>query len=151
MLIGGHEASHVFVNKNCSLCSQGLLGILPKPHKMARPKKEVKAQKAIIVSFRLNVDKYLELANNAEALGLTIPQFIRKKISGSVLTRMRYSPIDRKVYVELSRIGNNINQLAKQSHLGMRNPVNLETQLKEIKHLLDELKSKILNYDSQAD
>ncbi|MFD2586100.1 MobC family plasmid mobilization relaxosome protein [Croceitalea marina] len=118
---------------------------------MARPKKDVRALKAIIVSFRLNVDRYLELANNAETLGLTIPEFIRKKISGAVLTRMRYSPIDRKVYVELSRIGNNINQLTKQAHLGMRNPIHLGEQLKELKSLLDELKSKILIDDSKAD
>lgn len=118
---------------------------------MARPKKDVKAVKAIIVSFRLNVDRYLELANNAETLGMTIPQFIRKKISGSVLTKMRYAPIDRKVYVELSRIGNNINQLTKQAHLGMRNPVHLEAQLKELKHLLDNLKSKIIDNDRKAD
>lgn len=118
---------------------------------MARPKKDVKSLKAIIVSFRLNVDNYLELANNAEALGLTIPQFIRKKVSGSVLTRVRYSPIDRKMYVELSRIGNNINQLTKQAHLGMRNPAHLDGQLKALKHLLDHLKSKILNNDSKAD
>lgn len=118
---------------------------------MARPKKDVRKLKAIIVSFRLNVDRYLELANNAETVGLTIPQFIRKKLSGSVLTRMRYSPIDRKVYVELSRIGNNINQLTKQAHLGMRNPVCLDGQLKELKSLLDDLKSNILIDDSKAD
>lgn len=97
------------------------------------------------------MDAYLELANNAEILGITIPQFIRKKISGSMLTRMRYSPIDRKVYLELSRIGNNINQLTKQTHLGMRNPVHLYEQLKELKSLLDDLKSKILNNDCKAD
>lgn len=118
---------------------------------MARPKKDVKALKAIIVSFRLNVDRYLELTNNAETLGLTIPQFIRKKISGKVLPRMRYSPIDRKVYVELSRIGNNVNQLTKQAHLGMRNPVHLDGQLTALKSLLEELKSKILNDDRKAD
>ncbi|MEM0930927.1 MAG: plasmid mobilization relaxosome protein MobC [Bacteroidota bacterium] len=118
---------------------------------MARPKKDVKKLKAIIVSFRLNIDNYLELNNNAEALGLTIPQFIRKKISGKVLTRMQYSPIDRKVYVELSRIGNNINQLTKQGHLGMRNPVHRSEQLMELKILLDDLKSKILNNDCKAD
>ncbi|PRX56236.1 plasmid mobilization protein [Flagellimonas meridianipacifica] len=118
---------------------------------MARPKKDVKSLKAIIVSFRLNVDGYLELASNAETLGLTIPQFIRKKISGSALPRMRYSPIDRKVYVELSRIGNNINQLTKQAHLGMRNPIYLDGQLNELKHLLNGLKSNILNNDSKAD
>ena len=97
------------------------------------------------------MDNYLELANNAETLGLTIPQFIRKKISGSVLTRMRYLPIDRKVYVELSRIGNNINQLTKQAHLGMRNLLHLDRQLEELKRLLEDLKSKILNDDSKAD
>ena len=118
---------------------------------MSRPKKDVKKLKAIIVSFRLNVDAYLELTNNADTLGMTIPQFIRKKISGKVLPRMRYSPIDRKVYVELSRIGNNINQLTKQGHLGIRNPVDRTEQLEDLQHLLDDLKSKILIDDSKAD
>ncbi|UOY04976.1 MobC family plasmid mobilization relaxosome protein [Muricauda sp. SCSIO 64092] len=118
---------------------------------MARPKKDVKALKAIIVSFRLNADKYLELTKNADSLGLTVPQFIRKKISGSVLAKMRYSPIDRKVYVELSRIGNNINQLTRQRYLGMRNPIHLDEQLNEMKLLIDDLKSKIVYDASKAD
>ncbi|MEM9649465.1 MAG: plasmid mobilization relaxosome protein MobC [Bacteroidota bacterium] len=118
---------------------------------MARPKKDVKTLKAIVVSFRLNVDRYLELTENAETLGMTIPDFIRKKISGKVLKRKRYSPLDRRVFIELSRIGNNINQLTRQGHLGMRDPRHLGEQLKELKDLLNGIKSRILDNDSKAD
>lgn len=107
---------------------------------MARPKKDVKSLKAIVVSFRLNVDKYLELSDNTESLGMSIPNFVRKKISGKILKRRRYSTLDRKVLIELSRIGNNINQLIRQGNLGMRNPLMLSEQLMELKNLLDSIK-----------
>ncbi|HDZ14449.1 MAG TPA: plasmid mobilization relaxosome protein MobC, partial [Pricia sp.] len=45
--------------------------------------------------------------------------------------------------VELSRIGNNINQLTKNSHLRMHSPKILYRQLAELRQLLHELKSNI--------
>tara|TARA_R110002051_G_scaffold232889_1_gene294543 strand:+ start:3606 stop:3944 length:339 start_codon:yes stop_codon:yes gene_type:complete len=110
---------------------------------MARPKKDIESIKAIITSFRLSVDQYLALAHNAESLGITIPDYIRKKISGRPLPRTRISPENRKLFVELSRIGNNINQLTRNSHLKMHAPQSLFYQLEELRRVLHELKSEI--------
>ncbi|WP_081819429.1 plasmid mobilization protein [Maribacter sp. Hel_I_7] len=110
---------------------------------MARPKKDIESIKAIITSFRLSVDQYLALAHNAESLGITIPDYIRKKISGRPLPRTRISPENRKLFVELSRIGNNINQLTRNSHLKMHAPKSLFYQLEELRRVLHELKSEI--------
>ena len=107
---------------------------------MARPKKEIRELKAIHISFRTTVDNYLIVAHNAESCGLSIADYIRKKITGKPLPRYKVSPYERKIFVELSRIGNNINQLAIKIHLGQNQPEKLTGQLMELQRLLSEVK-----------
>lgn len=111
---------------------------------MARPKKEIKELKAIHISFRTTVDNYLIVAHNAESCGLSIADYIRKRITCKPLTRFRFSPYERKVYIELSRIGNNINQLTKKAHLGQNQPEKLQDQLGELRKLLYEVKRVVV-------
>jgi phage-related holin len=118
---------------------------------MARPKKNIRELKAIWVNVRMTIDEYLILSENASALGITIPDYIRKKVTGKALPRKRILLGDRKLFIELGRIGNNINQLTKKVHLGMKYPPMLIAQLSELKSTLDTLKSNIVNRDSQAD
>lgn len=118
---------------------------------MSRPKKRIQDLKAIRINVRMTVSEYLTVSENAEILGITIPDFIRMKTTGRVLPRKRILPEDRKLFIELSRIGNNINQLTKKVHLGMNNPPSLIVLLSELKSTLDALKSNIVNRDSQAD
>ncbi|WP_209403812.1 plasmid mobilization relaxosome protein MobC [Pseudozobellia sp. WGM2] len=112
---------------------------------MARPKKDIEALKAIRVNVRMTVNEYLIVSGNAATLGIDIPDYIRKKVSGRPLPRTKVTPEDRRLFVELSRIGNNINQLTKNSHLRMHSPKILYRQLEELRHLLQELKSNITN------
>ena len=128
-LIGVREASHVFASKNCSLCSHGLLGILPKPLGYGKTKKEIYDLKAIRVNVRITVFDYLRVSENAATMGVSIPDFIRLKTTGRVLPRKRITPEDRKLFVEMCRIGNNINQLTKKVHLGENNPPQLSSLL----------------------
>lgn len=118
---------------------------------MARPKKKIQDLKAIRINVRMTVSEYLTVSENADTLGITIPDFIRMKTTGRVLPKKRISPEYRKLFIELGRIGNNINQLTKKVHLGMNNPTVLDEQLSELKRTLDVLKSNIVNRDSQAD
>ena len=115
---------------------------------MARPKKKIQDLKAIRVNVRMTVSEYLTVSENAETLGITIPDFIRLKTTGRVLPRKRISPEDRKLFIEMGRIGNNINQLTKKAHLGMDNPPQLISLLLELQSTLDVLKSNIVNRDS---
>tara|TARA_R110000765_G_scaffold295818_3_gene390989 strand:- start:17719 stop:18159 length:441 start_codon:yes stop_codon:yes gene_type:complete len=123
----------------------------PNPLDMARPKKKIQDLKAIRINVRMTVSEYLTVSENASTLGVAIPDFIRLKTTGRVLPRKRISPEDRKLFVEMGRIGNNINQLTKKVHLGMNNPPHLSSLLLELKSTLDVLKSNIVNNDSQAD
>nr|WP_298994876.1 plasmid mobilization relaxosome protein MobC [uncultured Allomuricauda sp.] len=118
---------------------------------MARPKKDIQDLKAIRLNVRVTVKEYLIVAKNADTLGITIPDFIRMKVTGRVLPRKRIAPEDRKFFIELGRIGNNINQLTKKVHLGMNNSPILIEHLSVIRSTLDTLKSNIVNRDSQAD
>lgn len=115
---------------------------------MARPKKKIQDLKAIRVNVRMTVSEYLTVSENAETLGIAIPDFIRLKTTGRVLPRKRIAPEDRKLFIEMGRIGNNINQLTKKAHLGMDNPPQLISLLLELQSTLDVLKSNIVNRDS---
>ena len=46
---------------------------------MARPKKDIGELKAIRVNVRMTVAEYLILSKNASTLGITIPDYIRKR------------------------------------------------------------------------
>ena len=118
---------------------------------MARPKKKIQDLKAIRVNVRMTISEYLTVSENADTLGVTIPDFIRLKTTGRVLPRKRIAPEDRKLFVEMCRIGNNINQLTKKIHLGMNNSPQLSSLLLELQNTLDVLKSNIVNNDSKAD
>lgn len=118
---------------------------------MARPKKNIQDLKAIRLNVRMTVKEYLIVAENAETLGITIPDFIRMKTTDRVLPRKRIRPDNRKLFIALGRIGNNVNQLTKKVHLGMRNAPLLIEKLSEMKDTLDALKANVVNRDSQAD
>lgn len=115
---------------------------------MARPKKKIHDLKAIRVNVRMTVSEYLTVSENASTLGVSIPDFIRLKTTGRVLPRKGITSVDRKLFVEMCRIGNNINQLTKKVHLGVNNPSQLSSLLLELQSTLDILKSNIVNHDS---
>ncbi|MDT7828331.1 plasmid mobilization relaxosome protein MobC [Pricia sp. S334] len=111
---------------------------------MARPKKDIESLKSIHISFRTTVDNYLIVAHNAESCGLSIADYIRMRITCKPLPRFKVSPYERKVYVELSRLGNNINQLTKKAHLGQNQPDKLKIQLVDLQKLLHEVKQAVV-------
>lgn len=114
---------------------------------MGRPKKKLSSLKAIQVNVRMTADEYGRLSTNAEIIGLSITEYIRRKSTGQSLPNKKVSPLDRKLFVELSRVGNNLNQLTKVSNSGIRDPFGISEQLAEVKTVLQHLKSNILNHD----
>ncbi|QLG46611.1 plasmid mobilization protein [Costertonia aggregata] len=110
---------------------------------MARPKKDIESLKAIRVNVRMTVNEYLIVSGNAATLGMGIPDYVRKKITSRPLPRTKITPENRQLFVELSRIGNNINQLTRNSHLRMHAPKSLFYQLGKLRKVIHELKSEI--------
>ena len=103
--------------------------------------------KIIQVNARMTTDEYLKVSNNAEALGISIADYIRKTCTGKSLPTKKVNPMDRELFVQLSRIGNNLNQLTKIYNSGIRDPFNIKEQLIEVKGLLHFLKSNISDND----
>lgn len=95
----------------------------------------------------MTIDEYLLVSTNAETLGISIADYIRKISAGKSLPKKKVNPMDRELFVQLSRIGNNLNQLTKVCNSGIRDPFNLKEQLLEVKDLLIFLKSNISNND----
>lgn len=114
---------------------------------MARPKKEFHSRKSVQVNVRMTIQDYCNVSKNAKTVGLSITDYIRKICAGKPLPKKKLSPLDRELFVQLSRIGNNINQLTKIYNSGIRDPLGIKEQLIMIKGLLTLLKSNISNND----
>ena len=120
--------------------------ILIKYIEMGRPKKELTSLKIIQVNIRMTVDDYIKVSDNAETIGLSVAEYVRRKTTERSLPKKRVSPLDRKFFVELSRVGNNLNQLAKVVNSGIHE-FSIQRQLEEVKTVLQYLKSNIANHD----
>ena len=118
---------------------------------MARPKKNIKSVKSIQVNVRFTVDQFLLVSDSAHSLGIEMTEYIRRKSSGQAMPKAKINNTDRAVFVELSRIGNNINQITKKVHIGGHSPAQLQAQLSELKKALDFIKSNILGDDCKTD
>ena len=116
---------------------------------MGRPKKELGLLKTIQVNVRMTAADHSKVSVNAETIGLSVAEYIRRKCTGKSLPNKKITPLDRKLFVELSRVGNNLNQLARVSNSGIRDEFSITKQLEEVKMLLQQLKSNISNDDRQ--
>ena len=115
---------------------------------MARPKKNLEELRAMQINIRYTVKEYLIVSDNANTLGISITNYIRRKTTGSVLPRKKVTPEDRKLFLALGRIGNNINQLTRKTHSNKHYPKQLKDELKLVKTLLESLMLKLVQNDS---
>lgn len=86
-------------------------------------KRSEKRQKGRVVPFRVSFDEYTELEALAERAGLTIGSYVRSRSLKKPTTRAIRRPVPEvqklsKLLADLSRIGSNINQLAKRANSG---------------------------------
>lgn len=95
----------------------------------------------------MTVNDYMKVSADAVTIGLSIAEYIRRRITEKSLPKKRVSPSDRKLFVELSRVGNNLNQIAKVVNSGIRDPLSIYKQIEEVKTVLQYLKSNITNND----
>lgn len=117
---------------------------------MGRPKKDINEVKSIQVNVRFCKADYLSISENARILGLLVTDFIRSKSIGKALPRKKVSPHDRMLFVELGRIGNNLNQLTRKAHLGIHIPKELREEIKKLKEVVELLRSNIVKDDSRS-
>ena len=81
----------MFLLANTAHFVRKLLGDPPQtPIIMARPKKNLETLRAIQINTRLNVKEYLVVSDNANCLGISIADYVRRRISRVVLPRIKF-------------------------------------------------------------
>ena len=114
---------------------------------------EEKKENRKIFSLRLSASERLELENKAAEVGLKLSEYLRqtglrKKI------RAKVPEINREMYLELGRIGNNLNQLTKNSHIALQqgNEFNIDIQvLQSLTDKLDEVRLSVIGINPEKD
>ena len=103
-------------------------------------------QKREIFSIRLSPTERQAIENLADTAGMKLGEYIRATALNQKIPRS-VPKINREIYIELGRIGNNINQIARVANVGIKrgDRLNVEmNQLSELSEYLDRLKLEVL-------
>ncbi|WP_460544395.1 plasmid mobilization relaxosome protein MobC [Echinicola sediminis] len=103
---------------------------------MARPKISNEERRTARFSFRMNDEEVRQLASLCEISNLPAADVVRSCVFKNRLPQAKLPKLDLQTYVELKRIGNNINQIAK--HYNSKFDVSDE-RLKALYSLSDKL------------
>lgn len=103
---------------------------------MARPKSSIENLKLFQINIRVTLNEQIKLEESAKVYGISLVEYIRRKALQSQLPKSKVTSINRALFIELSRIGNNVNQLTKK--VNQNNTVD-----KDLKDLLFGLQTKL--------
>lgn len=116
---------------------------------MGRPRVNDNEKRQVQVNIRLTPDENSKVNEFASACGLSPANWIRVKIFTGKFPVVKMSPLNASVYVELKKVGVNLNQVTHKINAGEFPKAYLERQLE-----LAELLKKIINlmtHDRQPD
>ena len=111
---------------------------------MSRPKKSIEQLKIIQINIRVTLEEQIHLEQSAKIYGLTLVGYIRRRILNQQLPKHAMPEVNRELLIELSRIGNNINQLTKKANQNNPNLIGLRTELDCLYVVLNQIKQKLL-------
>jgi len=112
---------------------------------MTRPKKHIQDLKMFQINIRVTLEEQLQIEEFSKSYGLSVTQFIRISSLKKQLPKFSMSGLNRDYLIELSRIGNNINQMAKLANQGNPNLKGLEVDLLNLKEKLNTIKNQLLD------
>jgi len=111
---------------------------------MARPKKNIEEIKLFQINLRVTLNEQVQLEEIAKTYGLNVVEFVRRRALQKQLPKFTMSGLQRDLLIELSRIGNNINQMSKRVNQGNPNLKGLESELSSLHKQLNEIKNQLL-------
>ncbi|MEK3790115.1 MobC family plasmid mobilization relaxosome protein [Paenibacillus sp. FSL K6-1230] len=99
------------------------------------------------ISFRISEEEFVKLQQSADTLGMSVPNFVKKKAQGSRLISPKFDKETRqRIARNLSQMGNNMNQIAKYCHTHKDGNIdwqrlhdNIEQLRKEVSELWQQL------------
>jgi hypothetical protein len=123
----------------------GTSTITGKARHMARPKKQDKDKRtARLPAIRMTEDELADTKAKAKGIDLPLTTYAREMIlKGQIIITQTEGQIDPAVFLELRRIGNNINQAVKKYHEVGTPPPILEQLAVKLDELLDALIDKL--------
>ena len=99
------------------------------------------------ISFRVSESEYEKLRSSAETLNMSVPNFVKKKAHGSRLVAPKFDKETRQsIAKDLSKLGANVNQIAKYCNQHQHETPNyegLEYNVKAVRERLDEIWQKL--------
>jgi hypothetical protein len=112
---------------------------------MARPKKKLEEIKLFQINLRVTLNEQVQLEEIAKTYGLNVVEFVRRRALQKQLPKFTMSGLQRDLIIELSRIGNNINQMSKRANQGNPNLKGLENELLDLYKQLNKIKNQLLD------
>ena len=119
---------------------------------MSKPEKEKRKN----FPLRLSASERTVLEAKASAAGLKLSPYLRQAgLNKTISSKTNRVPaINRATYVELGRIGNNINQMTKAAHKSLQRGMGCNvnpTELSALLRLLKQVRLEILAIEQQED
>ena len=115
--------------------------------KPGRPKKqEHEKRTARLPAVRLTTPERIDLELKADAAGIELSDWVRRQLTAVPIKRPKIAPTDASLITELNRIGNNVNQIARQINRGRdHDPEHLGHVMFQLSSVLENL---VRRYDS---
>ena len=111
---------------------------------MARPKKTIEQIKIFQINFRVTLNEQMQLESFAKNYGLNVVEYVRRRALQKQLPKFTMPGLQRDLLIELSRIGNNINQMSKKANQDNPNLRGFEEDLLNLNKKLNEIKNQLL-------
>jgi hypothetical protein len=115
---------------------------------MGRPKLDADKKLSRRFIFRISEDELVRLHKAAETCGQAPGTIVRLKLFKGRFPEPKTAKLDREVFLELRRIGVNLNQLTRRANAGLL-PVGLSTVLAILSQQQEKI-IKLLIHDSQS-
>lgn len=116
---------------------------------MARPRINDTDKRIIQVNIRLTVEEHARISQYASASGISVANWMRRKVFTGKFPPVKVSPLDAAVYQELKKIGVNLNQATHKINAG-EFPKDYLTRQLELQIILNRI-LKLLIDDRQPD
>jgi len=116
---------------------------------MGRPRKNDSDKRIVQVNIRLTTAESNILSDQARASGLSPANWIRRKVFTGKFPQIKLSPLDNTIYLELKKIGVNLNQATHKLNMG-QTPGDYRVMQLELMTILNKILTQLLR-DSQHD
>jgi len=117
---------------------------------MARPKVSPSEKRSLKITFRVTEKQRQRLLNLADACGTNPGDLVRTKVFKGHFPATRLAKVDEDTYIELKKIGVNLNQLTRHANSGML-PLGIDKTLAALLRQEEKITRLLLKDDSGSE